>query len=86
MTAFIVFALGYVYIFAKAYQQLNVMHYRWAMIPVFSYIMGYIEWGTVGIGVVDVVDNGLHRILVLGFASGTGGWLGSWTALKLFKR
>lgn len=82
----IIFCTTYLFVFAKAMQQLNVARDKWALVPVFSYMMAYMEYLGLGIGIADVIANGYSRILFIGFAAGTGGWLGSWTGMWLHKR
>lgn len=86
MTALIIFAVAYVFIFAKAYQQRNVIHNNWGWVPVFSYIMAYLELGAMSIGILDIAENGWHRLLILGFAQGTGGALGCLSAMWIHNR
>lgn len=86
MIPLIVLGTSFAYVFAKAFQQLNVTNYRWAQVPIMSYLMGYMEYAGLGIGIADVIANGYERILVLGFAAGTGGWLGSWLGMWLYRR
>ena len=43
MTAGIMFCMAYVFVFAKAYQQRNVIHNNWLAIPVFSFMMAFLK-------------------------------------------
>lgn len=82
----IVLVATYLFVLAKSMQQLNVCYDRWRWVPVFSYLMGYLELAGMGVGVADIVANGYWRIATLGFMAGTGGWLGSWSGMWLHKR
>ena len=82
----IIFACSYVQIMAKAFQQLNVVKYKWLSIPVVSYAMAYCEYIWISLGVIDVVNHGLNQIIINGFALGTGGFLGAWTGMYLHSR
>lgn len=64
------FGVSFVYIFIKAFQQLNVVHRNYAWIPVASVMMGFCE----AYIVVAQVQNGLHWpvILSLGLGAGSG--------------
>ena len=81
-----VFVSSYVYVLAKSMQQLNVVQYKWMMIPIFSYIMALCEYGGFGLGLLDVAQNGLSRILILVPLAGTAGTLGSWSGMYLHRR
>lgn len=80
------FLITYVRVAARAFQQRNVVFDNWLWVIPTSYVMGYLELAGLAIGVVDIVNNGYWRIVVLGFASGSGGWLGCYTAIYLHKR
>lgn len=86
MTAGIMFCMAYVFVFAKAYQQRNVIHNNWLAVPLFSFMMAFLELASVSIGVIDISQNGWHRLAVLGIAQGAGGALGCWTAMWLHNR
>ena len=86
MTLLVVFAASYVSVLAKSMQQLNVVNYRWAMVPMFSYLMAFMEYSALGIGIGDIIANGYGRIVVLGLSAGTGGWLGSWSGMWAHRR
>ena len=86
MTAALLFVMAYVFVFAKAYQQRNVIHNNWKAIPLFSMTMAFLELGSISIGVIDISQNGWHRLLVLGLAQGSGGALGCWSAMWLDNR
>ena len=82
----LIFVMAYAFVFAKAYQQRNVIHNNWLWVPVFSFIMAFLELAAVSIGVLDIAQNGWGRLLVLGSAQGLGGALGCWTAMWLDNR
>ena len=86
MTPLLLFCITFVYVFAKAYQQRNVVHNNWLMIPVFSYIMGFLELSGLSIGILDIAENGWHRIIILGFAHGSGGTIGCYVAMWLHNK
>ena len=86
MIPLLVLLTTYLFVLGKSFQQLNVTNYRWLMLPPFSYLMAYMEYAGLGVGIADVINNGYGRILVLGFAAGTGGWLGSWSGMWLYRR
>lgn len=78
-TALTLWAVTLVYIFAKAFQQINVQgdHYWW--VPPVSYMMGLCE---VTVMLWIVRENTIWAFVPMG----TGGWMGSWLAMYLHKR
>lgn len=81
-----IFTLGFAKVAARAFQQKNVMHDQFLAVVPISYVMAYMELGFVGISAINAVENGLWTILPSGFAYGTGGWMGTWSAIWLHKR
>lgn len=78
LTLFLIALLG---TSAKALQQLNVVQgHRWRIPPV-SYIQTLSLVYTTA-GVMDIVLAGNSLILAV-FASGTGGWMGTFIAMDL---
>lgn len=87
MTApLLLFFITFFYVFAKAFQQRNVVFDKFWSIPVLSYVMAYCELAGLGVGVLDIATNGWDRLIILGFAHGTGGTLGCWLAMWLHKK
>lgn len=86
MIPIIIFFIFYVRVFARAFQQRNVVHNNWALVPIFSYLMSYMEILGLSLGIFDIMQNGLLRIVLIGFVMGTGGWLGTWTAMFIHNR
>lgn len=86
LNCIILFVVTFTYVFAKAYQQRNVIHNNWVAIPLFSFMMAFLELSSFSVGVLDIAENGWHRILFLGMASGSGGTLGCWLAMYLHNR
>ena len=84
--AFLIFCITFFYVFAKAFQQRNVVFNKFWSIPIVSYIMAYCELAGFGIGVLDIANNGWDRLIILGFAHGTGGTLGCWSAIWLHRK
>ena len=82
----LLFFITFIYVFAKAFQQRNVVHNNWLAIPLFSYLMAFLELSGLSIGILDIAENGWHRILILGLAQGTGGTIGCWLAMYLHNR
>lgn len=82
----ILFLVGFAKVAARAYQQKNVMHDNWLAIIPTSYVMAFMELGLLGVAAIDIVNNGMWRILPLALAYGTGGWLGAWAAMWLHNR
>ena len=81
-----IFALGYAKVAARAFQQKNVMHDQFLAVVPISYIMAVMEIGFIGISAVTVIEDGYSSIIPAAFAYGTGGWLGTWSAIWLHKR
>lgn len=78
--------ITFIYVFSKAYQQRNVIHNGWLAVPIFSYLMAFLELAGLSIGIIDIANNGWGRLLVLGLAHGTGGTIGCWAAMWLHNR
>lgn len=82
--------MTFAFIFCKAFQQRNVIHNNWKLIPLFTVSMAFLEISTVAMGVLDISTNGWGSILPIASANGLGGTFGCWGAMylhnKYFKR
>lgn len=86
MTLVLIFLLGYAKVAARAFQQKNVMHDQFLAVVPISYVMAVMEIGFIGISAVTVIEDGYSSIIPAAFAYGTGGWMGTWSAIWLHKR
>lgn len=86
MNELIIFSIAILFIFAKAFQQRNVIHNNWWWIPVFSFTMSFLELGALSLGIMDIANNGWHRLISLGIAQGAGGTIGCWLAMYTHNR
>lgn len=81
-----IFVLGFAKVAARAFQQKNVMHDQFAAVVPISYVMAFMEIGFIGISAMSVIENGYLSIIPAAIAYGTGGWMGTWSAIWLHKR
>lgn len=73
--------MSFIYVASKSFQQLNVMHEKFAQIIPTSYFMAYLEIGTLGLAAKAVIDHGWVGFAMSGFFMGTGAWIGSICAI-----
>lgn len=69
----IAFFISFFYIYLKAWQQINVIHKRYKMVPVVSLLMAICEVATIGLVV--------HTSFWLFIPIGIGGGLGCMSAM-----
>lgn len=82
----LIFCISLIRVYARAAQQLNVVDYRWVRVPAFSYLMSasdYFQWGAAA---YFTVHQNWLAVCAVAFLAGTGGWLGTVTAMYLHKR
>lgn len=68
--------LSFIAIAAKALQQKNTQHNRYALIPVGSYILACSELFTAGLFSLNYINHTWQECLPLALSIGTGGWIG----------
>jgi hypothetical protein len=78
----ILFAATFVQVFLRVFQQLNVIHRDYWLMPLGSYGMAYAELLIVLMGAISVAKG--RSWIITGFAIGTGGWMGSWACMALY--
>lgn len=78
------FIASYVYIWAKATQQLQVVNFRYWRIMPMSYVMALCEV-FIMVNVIRTADS-FGGLLLLGISIGTGAGLGCLTAMRLYKK
>lgn len=74
-------------VFTRATQQLNVVHFKWARIPLVSYLMAATQYVIIAFIAIQAYSN--TDPLMIGvsiFLLGTGGWMGAFLAMYLHKR
>lgn len=81
-----VIAASFVYIAAKAFQQLNVMHDCRSLVPVFSCVMSICEVGLIGNIALKVVAGGWVGIVLTVAAMSLGASCGALLAMELHQR
>lgn len=76
------FAMMFVCVGVRAFQQQNVTHQRYLLIVPTSYIFSFVD--------LFVLFHGLnsfqHAPIMTGFVVGTAAWMGAWAAIQLHKR
>ncbi len=72
-----------IYVFLKAFQQLNVFHNKVALVPMLSVMMAYAEWLTLFTGLGAMLSTGWNHYIVLSY--GAGGAVGCIAAMYLHK-
>lgn len=76
-----IFVVSFLKVAARAFQQLNVFHSRYmAVVPV-SYLMAFGEIVVTGYGAAQFVSGEYIQLALVGFAYGTGGWMGCWLSM-----
>lgn len=78
------FLVSYLYIAAKATQQLQVVNFQWARIMPMSWIMGFCE--VFILATVARTADSIYGLFVLALCIGTGSGLGALTAMWRFKK
>jgi hypothetical protein len=81
-----IFCSGFLYVAARAFQQQNV-HYghRFSIIPT-SYLMACLEFFTISVGAISVINEDYMRLFFLIVLQGTGAWMGCWFAMWFHKK
>jgi hypothetical protein len=83
LTPFLVlWAATYVQVFMRVFQQLNVIHHDYWLVPIGSYGMSFTELLIVAYGGVRVAAG--QKLFPTAFSIGTGGWMGAWTCMYLY--
>lgn len=86
MTYLMMCLMTFAFIFCKAFQQRNVIHDNWKLVPIFTLSMAVLETATVAMGVMDISKNGWISIIPIAVANGIGGTFGCWGAMFLHNR
>lgn len=79
-------AFSYVYIAAKAFQQLNVMHGYEHLVPAVTFIMAVCEVGVVGAIAYETMKGTFSGLAGLVVVMTIGSSLGAITSMRLHKR
>lgn len=80
------FAIAFLRIYTRAAQQLNVVHFKWARVPLYSFAMSLCDallWA--GAGYLGASGD-MPGLVVYGLLLGAGGTLGTWLAMYQHKR
>ena len=74
-------------VFARAAQQLNVVHYKWERIPIISYLMAATKYVIVSFIAIQAYTEAAPLEAVFAIITmGTGGWIGAYAAMYLHRR
>ena len=82
----LIFGVSILRTFARAAQQLNVVHYRWLRVPAFSYLMGAGDFAMWGSAYVLFDHHNWPGFLLAVLIYGTAGWIGATVAMYLHQR
>ncbi len=80
-----IFGIAVVRVYARAGQQLNVIHYQWLRLPLFSYLMAAGDFGLWGSAFVLFQQKNWPGFCIAVVVYGTAGWIGSSLAMLLHK-
>lgn len=84
MIYLIIFLVTFVKVFARAFQQQNVIgNKKFQIIPT-SYAMAVMEYITIGIGAVAFIEGDWMSIIYLSFFGGSGAWIGCFAAIWFY--
>lgn len=86
ITFSILYVIGLVDVFSKAYQQQNVTYGRYKSIIFLSYIMSSLDTLTIIVGASKLIEGDYIGLFLICLARGTGAWNGCWAAMWLFKK
>lgn len=86
LQALAITAVSFIYIAAKAFQQLNVVHDCRRLVPVFTFIMVLCEVGLVGNIAVQATDGSMTGLAVTTVAMTVGSAAGALVSMSLHKR
>lgn len=82
----VIFCVAAVRVFARAGQQLNVVHFQWLRLPLFSYLMAAGDFALWGSAFVLFAARDWVGFAVAVLVYGTAGWLGAVAAMLLHRR
>lgn len=81
-----IFAVSFVKVAARSFQQLNVVHGRFFTVVPVSYVMAFSEIFVTGYGAAQIVDGNYTQAAMVGLVYGTGGWMGCWLSMWADKK
>ena len=74
------------YVFFKAFQQKNVIHNNWLLVPFGSYGLAVLETAVPTLAITDIMSKGWLSLVYIAIANGTGGFIGCWIAMYMHNR
>lgn len=81
----LIFCVALIRVFARALQQLSVVNYRWARVPLISYLMTFSDYFQWGVAAYFTAEHAWLTAVLVALIAGTGSWIGTYLAMWLHK-
>lgn len=76
------FGVALTYVGLRSFQQLNVMHSKYRLIPPVSMLMAIADWWTIN----KVVSQGWHIAIAIGIGGATGACISVWAHKRFVEK